>query len=30
MAVNGKTEIKDAESLLRVLFNLDNTNKENK
>lgn len=30
MAVNGKTEIKDAERLLRALFNLENTNKENK
>ena len=30
MAVNGKTEIKDAERLLRTLFNLENTNKENK
>jgi glutamyl-tRNA reductase len=30
MAVKGKTEIKDAERLLRALFNLENTNKENK
>ena len=30
MAVNGKTEIKDAERLLRALFSLENTNKENK